>query len=75
MHRGRGKNLPGLRSAMRLRAGVYQEKAMREETRYAASVKLRSGQRMHLIGTWNECISWVHSMGRTVKKARIKAVD
>ena len=48
---------------------------MREETRYAASVKLRSGQRLHLIGTWNECISWVHSMGRTVKKARIKAVD
>lgn len=42
---------------------------------YAAVVKTKDGRKQTLIGTFNDCLAFLHEKGRTVKKARIRVLD
>lgn len=42
---------------------------------YTVTVKTRNGKKRVLIGTFNDCLAFVHEMGRDVKKAKIRAVE
>lgn len=42
---------------------------------YTAQVKTRGGKRLTVVGTFNDCLAFIHELGSRVKKATIKAVN
>ena len=42
---------------------------------YSATVKTRDGKKRIIIGTFNDCLAFIHEMGRNVRKAKIQAVE
>lgn len=42
---------------------------------YAAQVKTRGGKRLIMMGTFNDCVAFIHELGNRVKKARIQALQ
>lgn len=40
---------------------------------YTATVKTFGGRRLQVVGTFNDCLAFIHGLGNKVKKAEIKA--
>ena len=42
---------------------------------YAARVKTRDGQKMTVVGSFNDCLAFIHELGDRVRKARVREVS
>ena len=51
------------------------EEGKRKLQIYTVTIKTRGGKKRILIGTFNDCVAFVHEMGHNVRKAKIRAVE
>lgn len=47
----------------------------KDQALYTAQVKTRGGKRLIMMGTFNDCVAFIHELGNRVKKAKIQALQ